>query len=506
LSAIAILVLLLAYPAAGLVEANVCAHDAVPAASLLFPFLVFDYANPTAGMTSLISITNMSSQAQIVHLTLWSDTSVRVLDLDLLLSGYDVQTINLRDLLHAGILPVTGVEGELVVAGGHPETDGPVSHDDGRWLDMILPEPEGTDTLSTRCPPGSEHYPGSYASGLNGTELQMIASFLRASQLAGRLHDSCEGHHYTLYRPSWWEQWSGVDPTWFYITADVVKGCSGLFPDQPDYWASQASYNNVLTGDIFWIDDAQSFSQGAKAVHLEADPQIAEVATLDPDGNPATFAYRYSTRNHTRSDYREPLPTAWSLRYIGAGSTAIDTYIRVWKGSTFFPRPIDLEIAGDYLSLSCLAYTYWAWDADEGVYHHDECPGSCPPRLSQNLLPLAAQEIPVDDLNTPGEEGWLLFVWPASNFADPYTADQYTANPVPDWYQTWMGVRYSAFGRFSTFIPGTVMASYNCYSDQVVPKLGIGYDYVDGQGHVSSPRISEGTHNRSTRSEPGAGQ
>jgi hypothetical protein len=102
------------------VEANICAHDAVPAASLLFPYVVFDYSNPTSGETTLIAITNMSSQAQIVHLTLWSDISVRALDLNIVLSGYDVQTINLRDILHFSLLPVTGTEGDLLVAGGQP--------------------------------------------------------------------------------------------------------------------------------------------------------------------------------------------------------------------------------------------------------------------------------------------------------------------------------------------------------------------------------------------------
>ena len=53
------------------VYANVCAFDAVPAATLLFPFIEYDYTTDGAGGTTLFSITNVSSEAQVVHVTLW---------------------------------------------------------------------------------------------------------------------------------------------------------------------------------------------------------------------------------------------------------------------------------------------------------------------------------------------------------------------------------------------------------------------------------------------------
>ena len=76
-------------------SANVCAFDAVPAATLLFPFVEYDYAGGGVGGTTLISITNFSSEAQVVHLTLWTDYSLAILDFNILLTGYDVQTINI---------------------------------------------------------------------------------------------------------------------------------------------------------------------------------------------------------------------------------------------------------------------------------------------------------------------------------------------------------------------------------------------------------------------------
>ena len=97
-----------------------------------------------------------------------------------------------------------------------------------------------------------------------------------------------------------------------------------------------------------------------------------------------------------------------------------------------------------------------------------------------NLIPLETQEIPVDQFDTPGAYGWMLFVWPASNYFDAGTGLQ------DDFYQTWMGVRYNANDQWSAAMDGAVMANFNCYSDQILPDLGINYDYVGlGKYNVS---------------------
>ena len=59
-----------------------CALDNVPASTLLFPFVTYDYetgfigGTDNSGQTTLFAITNVSSEAQIVHVTLWSDLSL----------------------------------------------------------------------------------------------------------------------------------------------------------------------------------------------------------------------------------------------------------------------------------------------------------------------------------------------------------------------------------------------------------------------------------------------
>src|SRR5436305_2385705 len=91
--------------------AVICTIDAVPAATLLLPYFEVDLNNPN-GETTLFSINNASATAVLAHVVVWSDLSVPVLDFNIYLTGYDVQTINLRDILVNGVLPRTASAGQ----------------------------------------------------------------------------------------------------------------------------------------------------------------------------------------------------------------------------------------------------------------------------------------------------------------------------------------------------------------------------------------------------------
>jgi len=91
--------------ASSVVFANICAFDPVPAATLLFPFLEVDLGG--GPVNSSFAITNVSSEAQIVHVTVWTDYSYPVVDFNVVLTGYDVQTFNLYNLIGMGYLPRT---------------------------------------------------------------------------------------------------------------------------------------------------------------------------------------------------------------------------------------------------------------------------------------------------------------------------------------------------------------------------------------------------------------
>ena len=94
--------------------------DDVPAATLLLPYFEVDLDNPD-GVTTLMSINNASAAAVLAHVVLWTDLSVHVLDFNIYLTGYDVQTLNLRDILVHGNLSLASSAGPGVAGGEFPQ-------------------------------------------------------------------------------------------------------------------------------------------------------------------------------------------------------------------------------------------------------------------------------------------------------------------------------------------------------------------------------------------------
>lgn len=487
------------------VYANVCAFDAAPAATLLFPFVAYNYDAGFDGITTLFSITNVSSEATIAHVTVWTDFSVAILDFNILLTGYDVQVINIRDILKDGVLPVTKIEGHTTQEGIND--DGPVSEANSilPWdYTQPLDDPEATSVLNpARCTTGDISYPGRYATPIPPQILELFKGWLQSSQTATWKHsDLCSfGSSYSLVPSPWMYDRTTADDTWMYITVDVVETCNKTFPDEAGYWVpgalgGEARYDNILIGDVIWLSDTDRLSEASTAVHIEADTNLGVVATEGVDGYPVSFYHRYSVMGPDNiSDYREPLPTAWAFRYQGAGSDVIETYIRAWKGSSIDAIVPDLKISPvsesptAMTATNVLAYTYYAWDEEENVLTTTQVPWSQPGGQSvvPNLLPLETQEVSVEQFNTVAANGWMLFVWPASNYYTQSPLDAAGCEDLWDLYQTWMGVKYVKVGDYSAFTEGSVMANFNCFSQQMVQNgLGIAFDYVTIDGYVVS--------------------
>ena len=90
---------------AGILEGN-CRLADQPAATMLIPYFEVDLGDP-AGQTTLFSVNNASAKSTLARVVLWTNWGVPTLAFDVYLTGYDVQTLNLRDLF-AGKLPQTG--------------------------------------------------------------------------------------------------------------------------------------------------------------------------------------------------------------------------------------------------------------------------------------------------------------------------------------------------------------------------------------------------------------
>ena len=80
--------------------------DQVPAATLLLPYFEVDTTDP-AGLTTFFSINNASAAPALAHVTVWSNVTIPLIDFNVFLTGYDVQVINMQDIIVDGLIPIT---------------------------------------------------------------------------------------------------------------------------------------------------------------------------------------------------------------------------------------------------------------------------------------------------------------------------------------------------------------------------------------------------------------
>jgi len=463
--------------------ASMCARDNVPAATILYPFIQYNYADPN--VNTLFSVTNVSSEAVIVHFTMWTDYSAEVVDWNVVLSGYDVQTFSIRDILdNPGILPSTGTQASDYES-ANPDQDSGI----GPIEDYVNPS-ESTSALSARCNPSMDAYPSFPPFPQSFKDL--MKAVITASQTAARWHIDCNGQDVTY--GDWFEARDTTMPSWVYITADVVWTCNRMLPDATlNYWVdgvtqnpnyspngAQAMYDNVLIGDIFYINDAQNFSEAIPAVSLEAGRYYPFREGLD--GDPVTFYHQYveatgAGYSATSGDWREPLPTAWAFRYLNMGTT-MSTNLRVFKRAVYVGAGNHAVMVWDnfndsnpagYVPPSYIAaddtvpYSLFIWNEDEDAMLITDVrpPWSPSPSTCRiNLLPLETQEVSISEFGVTFTSGWGLLVYPPSN-----------AQQAGDWYQVYVSTQHAAAGRYSAVLEGAVLGNGNCFPEQVLPDL-----------------------------------
>jgi hypothetical protein len=397
-----LLLLTIAVPPAA--RADLCALDHAPAATLLLPYFEVDLGAAT-GKTTLFSINNVGAQPRLAHVTLWTDLGIPTLAFDVYLTGYDVQTVNLRDVFAAGVLPRTA--------------------DQGR---------DPADTLS---PAGAAAWDASFP-GCEGLPPQALpASFLDHLQRAhsGRpsplFEGKCAGRN--LDQP---QVMRG------YATIDVVKSCTLLRPNDPGYFGAGgvAGFDNVLWGDFFYVDPAGSFAQGDDLVRIEADP------TRFSAGG-ATFYGRYV--GGTGADGREPLPTMWANRFLNGGPFSGGTAVVVWREVPWAALPFRCITAPAGFPLSQKDLVVFDEQEHPLVQAPFPIPEQPPTRPSTPFPGAASREgVGGPDLPLPYAVGWLLTdLAPLANEpADPYA-------------QAWLGQVSSSQGRYSVGFQGTHLNS-----------------------------------------------
>ena len=275
----------------GQASAVICTVDDVPGATLLLPYFEVDLAN-TNGVTTLFSINNASATAVLAHVVVWSDLSVPVLDFNVYLTGYDVQSINMRDIL-AGNLPQTAS------AGQDPN-------------DTI--SPKGTFSQDINFASCNGQLPTGALPASFVTHLQTALTGQFSNLLGG-----CAGLAY------------GDNIARGYVTADTVNNCTLRFPGDLGYFGAggtgDATNQNVLWGDYFYINSATNRADGETLVHIEASATNPETSV----SGQYTFYGRYV--NWTAVDNREPLATNFAVRFLNGGPFSGGTNLIAWRDS-----------------------------------------------------------------------------------------------------------------------------------------------------------------------------
>jgi hypothetical protein len=413
--------------------------DDVPAATLLLPYFAVDL-NPAGsststslnnGITTLFSINNASATAILAHVTLWTDESIPTLDFDVYLTGYDVQTINIRDIFN-GNLPVTAS------AGQDPK-------------DAISPKGPASQDINFASCTGRLPFTNP---ALNAT----LLAHIRAAHTGGPsavFSGRCSGFNY------------GDNVARGYITVDTVNSCNLLFPNSTGYFTSVATFQNVLWGDYFYVNEGQNFASGSPLVHIEAcQPGGGYVGYV---GNGAgncpfvagdyTFYGRYVLGAGT--DQREPLATTFATRYLNGGTFDGGTDLVVWRDSktngTGANGPFSCSAAQGPAWFPLNQQQVVAFDEQEHATQICIAAGdnvSPPLGQIQTCFPLETQDVslqagatgnPGDNPTPPYTFGWMYLNLNTSTGAVGGLFDP-TA-------QAWVWTRMSALGRFDVGFP-----------------------------------------------------
>jgi len=305
------MVITLSASAAGPDNDASCDIKVGPAATLLLPYFEIDLQ--TAGaQTTLFTITNVSRYSQIAHVTLWTDWSFPVLTFNIFLAGYDVQSINLRDILVSGTVASaagtgpTTVKSPLGTQGNVPSLTAPANGGPGYANPNFKPVIE-CDALPGVIPPTA------IAAVRQALTVGVAANCTRQ---VGGVHANAIG----------------------YATIDVVGSCTTRFPSDPLYYTADLLFDNVLIGDYQQIGPAPagtvaaSFdASGNPMVHLRAVPEGGSAGSNVVTELPYTFYDRYTPATNRLQDRRQPLPATFAARFIQGGTGAFATNYTIWR-------------------------------------------------------------------------------------------------------------------------------------------------------------------------------
>jgi hypothetical protein len=254
-----------------------CDITVSPAATLLLP--AFDVNVSGVGETTLFTITNVSNSPQIAHVTVWTDWAYPVLTFNVFLTGYDVQTISLYDVIGRGVVapgaarPNATIPANVADSGSEPG----FNHTNPNIPDRNV-LPRGSCLGAT--------FPGTLTPELTAAVRSALTTGLYG---VGGMPSGCGttrvgGTHFNARG---------------YVTVDVVADCTSTLPTDPAYYSTQILFDNVLIGDYQQVNfdpTVGNFAAGEPMVHIRAIPEGGLAGSAPATNLPYTFYDHYTRK------------------------------------------------------------------------------------------------------------------------------------------------------------------------------------------------------------------
>jgi hypothetical protein len=299
-----------------------CDISVAPAATLLLPY--FEVSDDRTGETTLFTITNVSQYPAIAHVVLWTDYSYPVIDFNIYLTGYDVQSINLYDVIWTGV--VAPASGARTRAGTGTDISEGVNF--GKFI------PAGTTNTWDDVEPGSNINLAACA-GLPGSLPEFHIARMQTAFTEGRVSAVPGNPLFAGCNTVGNAHENAVG----YATVDVVNFCgTGLPTDGDPYFTTEIRFDNVLIGDYQQVNSGENFAQGNPMVHIRAVPEgTGNTQSVDPEDTnfDRTFYSRYQTPIAlgvpNTLDRRQPLPSLFAARWINGGTGQFQSSFKIWR-------------------------------------------------------------------------------------------------------------------------------------------------------------------------------
>jgi hypothetical protein len=397
-------------------NADSCDIGPYPAATLLLPYFDVDFNTPqTAAETTLFTVTNVTDNARVANVTLWTDYGYPALSFPIFLTGYDLQSINLYDVLARGVLA--------------PPAGTSVTTRPGDLSLGNTANPQLASTVGTDCANIPRFLPASILADLRAALTTGTITACGTSRVGGT-HEHAIG----------------------YVTIDSVATCTPMLPTDPRYFRDIISFENVLVGDSQQVSPnpaTGNYAGGNPLVHIRAIPDAAATTNL-----PYTFYDRLTPRDDRQRDRRQPLPSAFAARFIEGGHGNFNTNFQIWREAAVGPdaKCPDFREHGMQETTEIVRF-------DE----HENATTYAPGVIINAAIPVAilfpeTSSVPTSNWTFPPSSssgdvgGWmylnLAFGSPAFSVA-PRAGNAYKTGTGARQNQNWVVVSMAAEGRYS---------------------------------------------------------